>query len=174
MNLSPSNEEIRQIMPQTLVLQQKEIAGYDCALTKGWHSRAFANHLTATCSLFDNNTNLFKRTSKLGLGMVIWLTARKYLLEWILCFKTILKAKRLKSQNKPLVDITKRTTQPTRWKESNWLTNLQKRVKITQGLRRRDLKSPLQTVMRGSGSKVMLYILIHDHHLIVHHTEALF
>ena len=70
-NLSPPNEEIRQIMPQTLVLQQKEIAGYDCALTKGWHSRAFANHLTATCSLFDNNTNLFKRTSKLGLGMVI-------------------------------------------------------------------------------------------------------
>ena len=58
-------------MHQTLVLQQKEIEGYDCVLTKGWHSRPFTNHLTATCSLFDNNTNLFKRTSKLGLGMVI-------------------------------------------------------------------------------------------------------
>ena len=70
-NLSPPNEEIRQIMPQALALQQKENAGHDCALTKGWHSRPFTNHLTATCLLFDNNTNLFKRTSKLGLGMVI-------------------------------------------------------------------------------------------------------
>ena len=70
-NLSPPNEEIRQIMPQALALQQKENAGHDCALTKGWHSRPFTNHLTATCLLFGNNTNLFKRTSKLGLGMVI-------------------------------------------------------------------------------------------------------
>ena len=51
-NLSPPNEEIRQIMPQALALQQKENAGHDCALTKGWHSRPFTNHLTATCLLF--------------------------------------------------------------------------------------------------------------------------
>ena len=49
MNWSPPNEEIRQIMPQTLVLQQKEIEGYDCVLMKGWHSRPFTNHLMATC-----------------------------------------------------------------------------------------------------------------------------
>ena len=47
-NYSQANEEKRQIMPRALAPQQKEIEGYDCVLMKGWHSRPFTNHLTAT------------------------------------------------------------------------------------------------------------------------------
>ena len=46
------------MISSALVLQQKEIEWYDCALTKSWHSmRLFKNLVAATTSL--DNTNLF-------------------------------------------------------------------------------------------------------------------